>query len=160
MDRITEGTIEYLSHQIEAGAEVVKMFDSWAGSLKGDDFGKYALEPAREIIAALKARHPAYADHRLPARSGRELHRLCQGNGRRLRGARQFGRRRTGRRRMCRSMAACRAILPRRHMVTGGQALVDETRAHRRGVFEGAAYLQPWPRDHAGCRPGQRAADD
>jgi uroporphyrinogen decarboxylase len=36
----------------------VKIFDSWAGSLKGDDFRKYALEPTREITAALKARYP------------------------------------------------------------------------------------------------------
>ncbi|WP_420005096.1 uroporphyrinogen decarboxylase [Arenibacterium sp. LLYu02] len=56
--RITEATIVYLSAQIEAGAEVVKIFDSWAGSLKGEAFRKYALEPAREITAALKARYP------------------------------------------------------------------------------------------------------
>ena len=35
LERLTEATIEYLSKQIEAGAEVVKLFDSWAGSLKG-----------------------------------------------------------------------------------------------------------------------------
>ncbi|WP_120502434.1 uroporphyrinogen decarboxylase [Roseovarius sp. EL26] len=58
IDRLTESTIEYLSAQIEAGAEVVKLFDSWAGSLKGDDFEAYAVEPTRKIIAALKARHP------------------------------------------------------------------------------------------------------
>ncbi|WP_282158423.1 uroporphyrinogen decarboxylase [Shimia thalassica] len=58
IDLITEGTIDYLSKQIEAGAEVVKLFDSWAGSLKGADFDKYALEPAKKIIAALKAKHP------------------------------------------------------------------------------------------------------
>lgn len=58
IDLITEGTIHYLSKQIEAGAETVKIFDSWAGSLKGADFDKYALEPAKKIIAALKARHP------------------------------------------------------------------------------------------------------
>ncbi len=57
IDRLTEATIEYLSMQIDAGAECVKLFDSWAGSLKGDDFAKYATEPARKIIAALKARH-------------------------------------------------------------------------------------------------------
>ncbi|MDP2493387.1 uroporphyrinogen decarboxylase [Shimia thalassica] len=58
IDLITEGTIDYLSKQIEAGAEVVKLFDSWAGSLRGADFDKYALEPAKKIIAALKAKHP------------------------------------------------------------------------------------------------------
>ncbi|WP_062762357.1 uroporphyrinogen decarboxylase [Falsirhodobacter sp. alg1] len=58
MDRITEATIEYMSAQIVAGAEVVKLFDSWAGSLKGADFDDFALEPARVIIAELKRRHP------------------------------------------------------------------------------------------------------
>ena len=37
-------------------AEVVKIFDSWAGSLTGEDFARYAVEPARKITAALKAR--------------------------------------------------------------------------------------------------------
>ncbi|NKW71649.1 uroporphyrinogen decarboxylase [Rhodobacteraceae bacterium R_SAG10] len=55
---ITEATIEYLSAQIEAGAEVVKLFDSWAGSLKGRAFDTYALAPVARIISALKARHP------------------------------------------------------------------------------------------------------
>ncbi|WP_113913053.1 uroporphyrinogen decarboxylase [Roseovarius dicentrarchi] len=58
IELITAATIEYLSAQIDAGAEVVKLFDSWAGSLRGDDFQRYALEPTRQIIAALKARHP------------------------------------------------------------------------------------------------------
>ena len=58
LDRIADATIHYLSAQIEAGAEVVKLFDSWAGSLKGRDFDDFALAPTRRIIAALKARHP------------------------------------------------------------------------------------------------------
>ena len=58
MDRITEATIEYLLAQVDAGAEVIKLFDSWAGSLKGADFDSYAKAPAKRIIAALKAKHP------------------------------------------------------------------------------------------------------
>ncbi|WP_374298984.1 uroporphyrinogen decarboxylase [Paracoccus sp. (in: a-proteobacteria)] len=58
IDRITEATILYLSAQIDAGAEVVKFFDSWAGSLKGRDFDDFAVAPARRIIKALKQRHP------------------------------------------------------------------------------------------------------
>ncbi len=58
IDRLTEATVEYLSMQIEAGAEVVKLFDSWAGSLKGADFTDFSIEPMRKITAALKARHP------------------------------------------------------------------------------------------------------
>lgn len=58
IDRLTDATIAYLSQQIEAGAEVIKLFDSWAGSLKGDDFDAYCLEPAKRIIAALKSKYP------------------------------------------------------------------------------------------------------
>ncbi|MEM1350761.1 MAG: uroporphyrinogen decarboxylase [Pseudomonadota bacterium] len=58
ISRITQGTIDYLSRQIDAGAEVVKIFDSWAGSLKGADFEAYAVEPARQITAAIKTQYP------------------------------------------------------------------------------------------------------
>ena len=58
IDRITEGTIHYLSRQIDAGAEVVKIFDSWAGSLHGDDFTDFAIKPTQRIVAALKAKYP------------------------------------------------------------------------------------------------------
>ncbi len=58
IDRIVEGTVEYLSKQIEAGAEVVKLFDSWAGSLKGIDFDKVCIEPNRRIVEAIRAKHP------------------------------------------------------------------------------------------------------
>ncbi|WP_108261467.1 uroporphyrinogen decarboxylase [Mangrovicoccus ximenensis] len=58
MLRLTAATIEYLSVQIEAGAEVVKLFDSWAGSLKGADFAAYSLSPMRAITRALHARYP------------------------------------------------------------------------------------------------------
>lgn len=57
IDRLTDATIEYLSAQIEAGAECVKLFDSWAGSLKGADFNTYATTPVQKIISELKARH-------------------------------------------------------------------------------------------------------
>jgi uroporphyrinogen decarboxylase len=70
MDRITEASIHYLSAQIDAGAEVVKIFDSWAGSLKGEDFQTYAVEPCRKITAALKDRHPGIPVIGFPREAG------------------------------------------------------------------------------------------
>ena len=70
IDLITEATIHYLSRQIEAGAEVVKLFDSWAGSLKGQDFDDFAIAPAKRIIAALKARHPGVPVIAFPREAG------------------------------------------------------------------------------------------
>ncbi|MGC1506370.1 MAG: uroporphyrinogen decarboxylase [Sulfitobacter sp.] len=58
MARITDATVLYLSEQIKAGAEVVKLFDSWAGSLQGPDFEHYSLKPMQRITSALKALHP------------------------------------------------------------------------------------------------------
>ncbi|SFL49684.1 uroporphyrinogen decarboxylase [Shimia aestuarii] len=127
IDLLIEGTVEYLSKQIEAGAEVVKLFDSWAGSLKGDDFDRYALEPAKKIIAALKARHPNVPIIAFPRGAGERYEGFAEATG-----------------------ADCVALddgvtpewaaahvqkdgcvqgnLKSSHMVTGGQELVDETR--------------------------------
>lgn len=127
LDRITEATILYLSAQIEAGAEVVKLFDSWAGSLKGDAFAKYALAPAKRIIAELKSRHPDTPVIAFPREAGNNYIGFAKETG-----------------------ADCVALdnsvtpewaaanvqnegcvqgnLASSHMVTGGQALIDETR--------------------------------
>ncbi len=70
MDRLTEATILYLSAQIDAGAEVVKIFDSWAGSLKGEAFDKYAVAPTKRIIDALKAKYPQVPIIAFPREAG------------------------------------------------------------------------------------------
>ncbi|MFD0980549.1 uroporphyrinogen decarboxylase [Tropicimonas aquimaris] len=127
MERLTDATIEYLSAQVEAGAEVLKLFDSWAGSLKGEAFDRYALEPAKKIIAELKARHPDTPIIAFPREAGERYIGFARATG-----------------------ADCVALdnsvsadwaaehvqvdgcvqgnLAPTHMVTGGQALVDETR--------------------------------
>jgi len=51
-------TIHYLSRQIEAGAETVQIFDSWAGITDEANFRKWIIEPTRKIVSALKAKHP------------------------------------------------------------------------------------------------------
>ncbi len=70
IDKISDATVEYLSAQIEAGAEVVKLFDSWAGSLKGQDFKDFAEAPTAKIIAAVKARHPGIPVIAFPREGG------------------------------------------------------------------------------------------
>ena len=67
---LTDATIEYLSKQVEAGAEVVKIFDSWAGSLKGEAFNRYALEPAKKITQEMKQRFPGLPVIAFPREAG------------------------------------------------------------------------------------------
>ncbi|MFV1441093.1 uroporphyrinogen decarboxylase [Phaeobacter sp. JH18-32] len=126
LNRITEATIEYLSMQIKAGAEVVKIFDSWAGSLSGEAFEKYALAPCRQITAALKQRHPEIPVIGFPREAGEKYVGFARATG-----------------------VDCVALdnsvdpewaaanvqvdgcvqgnLASRHMVTGGQELIDDT---------------------------------
>jgi uroporphyrinogen decarboxylase len=57
---LEEATIEYLTGQIEAGVEVVQLFDSWAGILPEPAFLRWVIEPTRRIAAALKGRFANY----------------------------------------------------------------------------------------------------
>ncbi|MDK1387378.1 uroporphyrinogen decarboxylase [Sinorhizobium sp. 8-89] len=50
---------DYLVEQIDAGADAVQIFDSWAGVLGEEEFARFAVEPVRRLIASVRARRPA-----------------------------------------------------------------------------------------------------
>jgi uroporphyrinogen decarboxylase len=58
IERLTEATIDYLSAQIEAGAETIMLFDTWAGILPPSQFRSHVVRPTKAIVAALRRRHP------------------------------------------------------------------------------------------------------
>ncbi len=58
IDHLIKATVEYLSAQVNAGAEVIKLFDSWAGALSGTDIIKYSYEPMLKITRELNIRFP------------------------------------------------------------------------------------------------------
>jgi uroporphyrinogen decarboxylase len=62
IDLLVEATVDHLSAQVEAGAEVLQIFDSWANAWVREKSStalrRWCLEPCRQIIAKLKARHP------------------------------------------------------------------------------------------------------
>jgi uroporphyrinogen decarboxylase len=58
IDLLVDTTSDYLSMQIEAGAEAVQLFDSWAGGVSADEFARWCILPARRIALAVKSRHP------------------------------------------------------------------------------------------------------
>ena len=58
LDMLTEGTIAYLSAQIDAGAQAVQLFESWASGLPEELYRRFCLAPARRIRDALKETHP------------------------------------------------------------------------------------------------------
>jgi len=58
LQMITDTTIAYLKGQAKAGADVLQVFDSWAGLLSPADFETFALPYIRQIVAALKDEIP------------------------------------------------------------------------------------------------------
>ncbi len=58
IDTLTDATIDYLTMQVEAGAEALQLFDSWAGLLTPAEFERWVIPPAKKIAAALRAAHP------------------------------------------------------------------------------------------------------
>jgi uroporphyrinogen decarboxylase len=58
IDRIAVATIDFLALQIEAGAEAVQLFDSWASAVSPDGFESWVVDPTKQVVGALKARFP------------------------------------------------------------------------------------------------------
>jgi uroporphyrinogen decarboxylase len=55
---LTESLKIYLTSQIKAGADIIKIFDSWAGVLPPTQIQKWIIEPAKKIVNYLKENHP------------------------------------------------------------------------------------------------------
>ncbi len=55
LDRIADATAEYLVMQAEAGAEVLKIFDSWAEGLPEPLFERVVIRPTRRIVDTVRA---------------------------------------------------------------------------------------------------------
>jgi uroporphyrinogen decarboxylase len=73
IDAIVTASIDYLSGQIDAGAEAVQLFDSWAGSLAPAEFERWVIAPNAAIVTALKQRHPDVPVIGFPKGAGEKL---------------------------------------------------------------------------------------
>src|SRR5687768_11222413 len=55
MEKLTEMSIRYLRAKLEAGADVVQLFDSWIGALSREDYVEFVAPYSRRILAAMPA---------------------------------------------------------------------------------------------------------
>jgi len=55
LTKLTDACFLYLRKQVEAGANVIQIFDSWANLLSTDDYEKYSLSYISSLISALKS---------------------------------------------------------------------------------------------------------
>ena len=58
IDVLVDGIAEHLCNQVRAGAEVVQLFDSWAGVLPDMAFRRWIIEPTREIVSRVRKEFP------------------------------------------------------------------------------------------------------
>jgi len=58
IDALVRASIEYLVGQLKAGAEVVQIFDTWAGVLGPEQFERWCIEPTRAIVDGVRAQIP------------------------------------------------------------------------------------------------------
>ncbi|MCB5425377.1 uroporphyrinogen decarboxylase [Altererythrobacter sp. CC-YST694] len=73
VDAIVAVTVEYLSGQVEAGAEALQLFDSWAGSLSPAQYERWVIAPNVAIAVEMKRRHPLIPLIGFPKGSGEKL---------------------------------------------------------------------------------------
>lgn len=68
LDKITDTSIRYLQYQMDSGAQVIQLFDSWAGHLTPEEYATWALPYTKRIFEAIR-------------RNGIPMTLFCQGGG-------------------------------------------------------------------------------
>src|SRR5690625_3739770 len=136
--RIPDATIRYLSLQIDAGAETVMLFDSWAGVLTPPKFHEYSVLPVAKIVSALKRAHPDVPVIGFPRGAGALYQGFAEATG-----VSAVGLDTQVPLDWARGVipgAALQGNLDPMLMVTGGQAMVDEARRIV-DVMQGAPHI-------------------
>ena len=81
MDVLVQASVTYLDVQVRAGADLVQIFDSWAGSLPEDEFDRWVIAPTQKLVAQLKARHPQLPVIGFPRAAGAHAARFVRETG-------------------------------------------------------------------------------
>lgn len=58
LGKIADNIARYVRYQIESGAQIVQLFDSWAGQLSPEDYKTFALPYQKQVVRQVKATHP------------------------------------------------------------------------------------------------------
>jgi uroporphyrinogen decarboxylase len=60
LGKVADAIADYVCYQIECGAQVIQMFDSWAGQLSPQDYDMFALPYQKRVVDKVKAKHPDF----------------------------------------------------------------------------------------------------
>ncbi len=81
IDRLVAGSIEYLVGQLKAGAEVLHIFDTWAGVLSPGEFDRWCTAPTKKIVDGVRAQVPQAKIIGFPRGAGSKLWRYVVDTG-------------------------------------------------------------------------------
>ncbi len=81
IDCLVDASVEYLARQLETGADVVQIFDTWAGSLPPQDFERWCVQPTKRLIARLRAKRPGTKVIGFPRGAGKNIPRYAMETG-------------------------------------------------------------------------------
>lgn len=81
MNILVEASATYLINQINAGAEAVQIFDSWAGVLDSENFKRWCIKPTQQIVELVRAAHPHVPIIGFPKGAGQNSLKYAQSTG-------------------------------------------------------------------------------
>jgi uroporphyrinogen decarboxylase len=73
IDALVESSIPYLVGQLKAGADVLQIFDTWAGVLPPREFARWSIEPTRRIVEGVRQQIPGAKIIGFPRGAGAQL---------------------------------------------------------------------------------------
>ena len=73
IDRLVEASVDYLLAQVRAGAQVLQIFDSWAGILPEEEFLRWSVKPLAAIVSRVRAAAPDVPVIAFPREAGSKL---------------------------------------------------------------------------------------
>ena len=130
IERIEAVTLDYLSAQVEAGAEALQLFDSWAGSLSPAQFEQWVIAPTARLVDRARRRGiPTFPSSAFPrARAASSPPMRARPASTRSGSTRRSIR--SGRRRSCREDLPLQGNLDPLALIAGGEPLEGRVEAN------------------------------
>lgn len=77
LDFLVTSTCFFLDHQIQSGAQVIQLFESWAGIVPAPLFKEWVITPTQEVVSFLKKKHPTVPVIGFPKGAGIWAEKYC-----------------------------------------------------------------------------------
>ena len=158
MDVLVEASASYLVRQLQAGADAVQIFDTWAGVLPPEQFARWCIAPTKRIVTMVRLQVPGAKIIGFPRGAGTQLPRYVAETGVDAAGLdwmidKRFCARARAKR------VPVQGNLDPLVLLAGGVALDRAVDAVLGGLRRRAVHLQSRPRHPAGNADRPRGAD-